>query len=149
MTATLLSLALLVSGYGEKDIVERIEKAGGSVGTPGENEPDVAPSRRTDLVVHLSPNATDADLGELCELRRLEALGLGGTRVTDTGLEMVSRLRNLERLSLNATEITDEGLLRLESLSNLRALYLFQCPKLTDDGVARLQRALPNCKIRR
>ena len=147
--ALLVLLAVAAVGRsGEKDIVERIEKAGGSVGAAGD-EPDVAPARRTGLVVHLRPNATDADLGELCELRRLEALGLAGTDVTDAGLETVSKLTGLERLSLNFTGVSDEGLRHLESLSDLRALYLFHCPNVTDEGVARLQKALPSCKIRR
>jgi hypothetical protein len=34
-------------------------------------------------------------------------------------------------------------------MTNLKGLFLDNCPNITDEGVARLQRALPNCTIRR
>jgi hypothetical protein len=140
MNATLLCLAMLVPGYGEKDILKRIEEGGGGV----ERQPDGAA-----LCVWPPSTSTDTDLGDLCELRRLTGLGLGGTQITDKGLRTVGSLRWLERLSLTATTVTDEGIRHLESMSNLRELHLRQCPNITDEGVARLQKTLPKCTIHR
>ncbi len=61
----------------------------------------------------------------------------------------MSNLRGLTWLGLSGTCITDKGLHHLESLSNLRRLVLTECPNITDEGVARLQKALPNCTIDR
>ncbi len=133
MNATLLCVALLVPGYGEEDIVKRISAAGGA-GHAG--------------CIQWS-TATDADLGELCELRSLERLDLDGSKVTDAGLRTLSNLRGLKLLSLAETAITDQGLRHLESMSQLRFLELDGCPQITDAGVARLQKALPMCKIDR
>ncbi len=140
MNATLLCVALLVPGYGEKDILKRIEDAGGGI----EQRPDGSA-----LCVWPPRTSTDAHLADLCELRRLTALGLGATQISDNSLRTVGRLHWLERLSINATTVTDAGIRHLESLSNLRELYLRECPNITDEGVARLRKALPNCKIYR
>ena len=80
----LLCVALLVPGYGEEDIVKWIRAAGGA-GHAG---------------CILWSRATDADLGELCELRSLERLALDGSKVTDAGLRTLSNLRGLKVLSL-------------------------------------------------
>jgi hypothetical protein len=76
MNATLLCLALLVPGYGEKDIVERIEDAGGAVGTFANGG----------LWIFMPVLATDADLGDLCEVRHLVVLNLGGQESNQQGL---------------------------------------------------------------
>ena len=53
---------------------------------------------------------------------------------------------NVISLSLIGTKITDAGLLRLKRLTKLQRLVL-DFTKVTDAGVADLQKALPNCKI--
>jgi hypothetical protein len=136
MNATLLCVALLVPGYGERDVIGRIFNAGGRVLLTGGGE-----------LVIMPETTTDADLGELCELRLLVSLRLSDTGVTDKGLQTVSNLRRLESLSLGKTAITDAGLRHLQSLSNLQRLILTGCPNITDEGVARLQKALPMCKV--
>ena len=57
-------------------------------------------------------------------LAKLERLYLGGNQVTDAGLEHLIEMKSLEYLDLANTNITDEG-------------------------VKKLQQALPNCVIRR
>jgi hypothetical protein len=135
MNATLLYVALLVPGYGEKDVVERIVEAGGLYTGGG--------------LLFMPEATTDGDLADLCELRHLKQLDLEGTQVTDNGLRTVSGLSRLEWLDIDATEITDKGLRHLEAMRNLRHLSVTQCPNITDTGVAELQRALPKCKIYR
>ncbi len=46
------------------------------------------------------------------------------------------------------TKVTDAGLVHLTGLTNLQTLN-FSFTKITDAGVAELQKALPNCKISR
>jgi hypothetical protein len=133
MNATLLCVALLVPGYGEKDVIERIRASGGAGNS----------------ICLKWPKGTDDDLGELCELRHLRTLDLRNSKVTDRGLRTVSALHWLLYLGLSGTGITDNGLRRLESLPNLKHLYLEDCPYITDEGVARLQKALPKCEIYR
>jgi hypothetical protein len=134
MNATLLCLAMLVPGYGEKDILKRIDAEGGTVYSGG-------------VLVELASNTTDADLRDLCELHRLVALNLSNTKVTDEGLRVVSGLRKLTVLELQGIRFTDVGLLHLETMSNLRRLDLRLCPNVTAEGVARLRKALQKCEI--
>jgi hypothetical protein len=136
MTPTMMCVALLVPAYGEKDIVKRIEDTGGGV----------SPDRARAL---LPDTTTDTDLDELCELRGLRYLYLRSPLITDRGFSTVAGLRGLIALGLRGTAITDTGLRHLESMSNLRLLNLEQCPNITDAGLSRLQKALPNCQILR
>jgi hypothetical protein len=140
MNATLLCVAILVPGYGEKDIVQRVMAAGGTV--------RATPDGRA-VCVALPQAAGDTDLVDLCELRHLDRLSLVETKVTDNGLRTASGWRGLSELCLFGTAISDEGLRHLEALKGLRVLNLQYCPRITDAGVAQLQKALPNCKIHR
>src|SRR5438876_851517 len=49
-------------------------------------------------------------------------------------------------VNLTGTKVTDTGLTELKHLKQLTYLYL-GITKVTDDGVADLQKALPGCKI--
>jgi hypothetical protein len=66
----------------------------------------------------------------------------------DTMLEPLAKLRELQWLDLRCTDTTDAGLEHLSGLRKLRGLSL-DYTKVTDAGVAKLQQALPNCKITR
>jgi hypothetical protein len=59
----------------------------------------------------------------------------------------MSRLQKLTALELGAPNVTDAGLKHLVGLKNLKSLYL--ADKISDDGLAKLQSALPGCTIRR
>ncbi len=58
---------------------------------------------------------SDACLGPLQKLGRLQILVLSGNRITDDGLAMVSRMSTLESLDLTATDVTDQGLVHLKA----------------------------------
>ncbi len=90
-----------------------------------------------------APGTTDAYLGELCELHHLVNLCLSDTQVTDNGLQDGGRTAGSRSLNLSGTAVSDKGLRHLESRSNLHYLDLTDCPNLTDEGVARLKKALP------
>jgi hypothetical protein len=100
------------------------------------------------LLLNACP-VTDAHLKEVARLHKLDALSLSHTRITDAGLEEVAGLGCLELLWLSGTSVTDEGLRHIERLSKLKLVDLSNCPGVTDAGVARLQKALPKCRIRR
>jgi hypothetical protein len=69
-------------------------------------------------------------------------------QVTDAGLANLKGLGELQTLDLTGTKVTDAGLVQLEGLGQLQYLYLHRSfTKVTAAGVAKLQRALPNCKI--
>jgi internalin A len=92
---------------------------------------------------------TDAGVKRLMRLRGLRGLSLCGTKVTDAGLREVGSLSDLKYLFLDGTAVTDATLRRLEGLHGLFSLSLHNCPNVTDEGVARLKKALPNCLIDR
>ena len=82
----------------------------------------------------------------LLETRRDKAIatikGLGGTFKVDENNAVV-------RVYFEGTKFTDSGLVqlkRLEGLTNLQLLWLRRT-KVTDEGVEKLQQALPKCKI--
>jgi hypothetical protein len=132
-----LCLALLVPGYGEKDIIKGIKDGGGGL---------IRECGKLTMVF-LPDTNTDAYLGDLCELRNLDGLDVSGTKITDNGLRLVSQLPGLKELRLSRTKITDKGLRHLESMKGLKELRLFECPDITPEGVARLKKALPGCNF--
>ena len=69
------------------------------------------------------------------------------TLVTDAVMVQLKGLAQVN-LDLQRTEITDAGLEHLNGLKQLRFLNLTDT-HVTDAGVAKLQQALPNCKIER
>ena len=87
----------------------------------------------------------DAGLKNLESLHSLSNLWLDKTSISDDGLKCLADL-NLGILSITETAITDGGLAHLYSHSTLQALELGGT-KVTAAGVAKLQAALPKCKI--
>jgi len=88
---------------------------------------------------------TDAGMLHLKGLTKLERLGLTNTQITDAGLVHLKGLTNLKWLYLDLTQGTDAGLVHLKDLTNLEKLWL--STQITDEGVRKIQEALPNCKI--
>jgi hypothetical protein len=89
---------------------------------------------------------TDAGLERLKAVKGLRRLHLSGTAVTDAGLAHLAGLKGLRHLYLGHTAIGDDGLEHLAGLPVLTGLQLHGT-KVTADGVAKLQKALPKCKI--
>lgn len=94
-------------------------------------------------------DVTAAGLKELTALKGLVALDLGSApQVADEGLKELAALKGLTSLSLrHVRRVTDAGLKELVTLEGLKELDLVGT-KVTDAGVADLQKALPNCKIK-
>ena len=68
--------------------------------------------------------------------------------IGDADLKGLACLKNLATLDLGDTEVTDARLKQLAVLKKLTSLTLI-CTKVTDAGVKELQKALPECKIKR
>ena len=88
---------------------------------------------------------TDKELKHLSGLTDLRHLDLSYTKITDKELKHLSGLTNLRTLNLGEIEITDKGLQYLSKLRNLEDLKLRA--EITDEGLKKLEAALPNCVI--
>ncbi len=73
-------------------------------------------------------------------------LDLRDTNITNVGLAQLRTMTQLKRLYLAGTYVNDEGLDHLFGLKQLVDLDLGG-PHVTPNGVARLQAALPGCRI--
>jgi hypothetical protein len=118
-----------------------IIKAGGEIGAGG------LPDGRMSFVVSFRGKRFTKDcLNPLRDLELTYGVDLAGTLVTDADLDALVGVEGLQELRLEGTTVTDAGLEALSRLENLRILHL-EKTHVTDIGVARLQTALPNCKI--
>jgi hypothetical protein len=66
--------------------------------------------------------------------------------ITDAEMEYVGRFSELTRIDLEGCAITDAGLQPLKELTKLELVRL-KNTKVTPEGIAELQRALPRCQI--
>ncbi|MBZ0187773.1 MAG: protein kinase [Candidatus Obscuribacterales bacterium] len=78
-------------------------------------------------------------------LSKLEELNLYGNNLTDKNIETISKLP-LIKLSLAANPITDKTLGKLAKCRSLKDLNLHKCKYVTESGIAKLQKSLPQCK---
>lgn len=114
---------------------------------------------------------TNEGLSHVAKVNSLQRLKLSCTEITDDGLKHLGRLKSLNRLVLAHNRmIKGEGFVYLRRLQGLRTLELEDVPindaclahieqqtslrrlilnrtLVTDAGVARLQAALPSCRI--
>ena len=78
--------------------------------------------------------------------RRIREVTFVLTQGNDTRLAYLKGLTNLESLWIWDLRPTNTGLEHLKELTCLKQLVLF-CTETTDEDVAKLQQALPNCEI--
>ena len=83
--------------------------------------------------LNLPERITDAGLGRLRGLKKLEWLSVGNTKVSDEGLRIVAGFDRLEWLGLGDTT-TDAGLTHLKGLKRLKGLGL-DCTAVSDAGL--------------
>ncbi len=89
----------------------------------------------------------DAGLPAVAALPKLEVLVLGNTLVTDAGLAALAKCPALKELHLPMTDVTDAGLASLASIRTLAKVAFDKQTKVTPQGIARLEKALPGCKV--
>ncbi len=92
---------------------------------------------------------TGGGLSVLARCPALSSVALSKTQVDDAGVEFLAALPGLRTLYLDGTPITDEALRRLESATALRYLRLGGNRAVTDEGIARLEEALPELRVTR
>src|SRR5262245_16646826 len=102
--AVAVLLAVAGARAGEKEIIERLEKAGADV-----NWGDGRGDKDALCVLFFGRTPTDTTLADLCELRRLRVLGLSRSDVTDAVMRTVGGLTGLTDLTLESTAVTDAG----------------------------------------
>jgi hypothetical protein len=149
---TVLTLAVVLAFAAavrpdEREVFKRLEIAGVTVHEGSAVAPEGWHMLRFGVLDFEGVEGTDVLLGEVCEARSIEGLFLRKSDLSDAGMSSISGLKWLQYLDLRSTGITDAGLRRLEGLKKLTTLRLETCPAITDEGVARLQKALPRCKI--
>jgi hypothetical protein len=93
-------------------------------------------------------NFSDAGLASLKDSTNLKQLcvGFSESRITDAGLAHLRNLKNLELLDLQHTGVTDAGLEHLKGLTKLKDMWVGQT-RITEEGKARLEAALPNLMV--
>jgi hypothetical protein len=105
------------------------------------------PLKRLKFLYLFKTDITDAGLAHLKELPRLEVLCLDQTLITDAGIKSLEALPRLEKLHVHSrAPLTDKS---IESLSKHVRLFELKVggPGFTEQGIARLREALPNCKV--
>ena len=90
--------------------------------------------------------ATGAGLTQLPSPEKLISLSLAQSRLTDAEIPHLARLTGLANLNLGQTAITDAAVDTLAALPSLKRLIVTQT-QLSENGVARLRKALPHCTI--
>jgi hypothetical protein len=65
---------------------------------------------------------------------------------TDDCLQHLSSMPRIEEVDLTGIEVSDAGLVHLARLKNLNTVLL-KNTKVTDEGVARLHKELPGCRV--
>ena len=67
--------------------------------------------------------------------------------LTDANLACLLPFDELQVIVLGNNSVTDAGLISLASLPNVVYVELFGNTNVTDDGIARFEKALPNCVV--
>lgn len=97
------------------------------------------------------PSVGDATISALMDALRdlgsIHSLTLSGSDVGNDSLRQIAMLDNVTRLYLRYAGVTGDGLGSLEAMTRLEELHIWGIEGMSSEGIARLQKALPNCKI--
>jgi serine/threonine protein kinase/tetratricopeptide (TPR) repeat protein len=99
-----------------------------------------------------SLDVSETSVQKLTPLKKMDSLRMfdgSRTRLDTDGMRVLGGLHNLETLFITRTGIQDSDLELLKDLHKLKNLGLEDCSHITESGVARLHRYLPNLKITR
>jgi hypothetical protein len=105
----------------------------------------------TMLSLSFCPKITDTGLAYVSRMKKLNWLHLAVCpQITDAGLPTLLAMTNLIALDLRGCPaITDRGLEHLAAKTNWQVIMLGGCPNVTVEAVERLQRALPNARVKK
>lgn len=93
--------------------------------------------------MNLSPKGAEC----LGGLTGLESIEFRAGQISDEFIDSVAGMKKMSTLNLSESSITDKQLAGLGTLKNLKLLRLEKCPNLTADGIARISKQLPECRI--
>jgi Leucine-rich repeat (LRR) protein len=91
---------------------------------------------------------TAAGMDSLKGLTDLVELNLDSCEINDDSLKNLEDLKRLESLNLASTPISDAGLEHLKGLTALRTLDLSNVSDVTEEGIQKLKKSLPECHIK-
>jgi Leucine-rich repeat (LRR) protein len=107
---------------------------------------DLSGSQRTDSGLW-SVLLTDGGLESVATLTELQELRIGGTSVSARGLEKLKGLSKLVELNLQRCKrVGDDSIPVLSTFGKLRVLDI-KDTAITEQGIAQLRKALPDCRI--
>lgn len=89
---------------------------------------------------------TDAGAANLKTMRELRRLSLRYTGIADKSAEHLAALPNLEIVHLTGAKMTDAAVEKLGQHPAMKEIYI-RWTQITNDGAARLAKALPNCAV--
>ncbi|MCA8989940.1 MAG: SUMF1/EgtB/PvdO family nonheme iron enzyme, partial [Planctomycetaceae bacterium] len=152
------------------DSLVQLEISGSDISTTGMKQ--VGKLKQIELLfLNLCKSLDDEGVSHLTELKHIYHLQLSSTPISNTGLLHLGEIPSLQRLYLNECQrISDEGIQHLVSLPRLKYLDLSGTPltdacipqlsqtqslrillidrtKITAEGAAKLQAALPKCVV--
>jgi hypothetical protein len=90
---------------------------------------------------------SDEDLRSISELTELKRLSLYGSTFDQAGLKDLASAGRLEALGIGDTAITDQALVWIAEIPSLRWLWIFECDKLTPDGVVKFRQVRPDVEV--
>ena len=89
----------------------------------------------------------NTDLKDLSKYPQLSSLGINRSpQVTDEGIRELAKIKQIKKLTLSGPWITDSTLGELGKLTHLEKISVYKS-KVTGDGYAKLQHALPGCNV--
>ena len=105
-------------------------------------------------------NLTEIELKRIGELKNVTLIDLSQSKITDSALKNFSNAKSLRYLSLEHTHVTDAGLENLHPLTEMQVLVLgntknvtpsmkLKPTPVTEAGVEKFRKALPECRIYR
>jgi hypothetical protein len=90
---------------------------------------------------------SDEDLRLFSELTELKRVSLYGSTFDQAGLKDLASAGRLEALGIGKTAITDQTLVWIAEIPSLRWLWIFECDKLTPDGVVKFRQVRPDVEV--
>ena len=134
LVATLMSFWLPY--YREQKVIQKIRDLGGKV------------EMETGGPEWLRQFVGNEELQNFEVFKRVFLVNLDDTPISNAGLATLCGLANPRILYLRGTDVSDAGVTYLSGLTTLGGLHL-RGTAVSDSGVERLQKALPDCVIRR
>jgi len=121
------------------------------ISSPGITASSITELQHSKSLKHLGFRRTvlgDDEVTSITKLKNIETLLLSYCSLDDKDLAQMKSMPNLHMLDVSGNNITDAGLRIIAGYPKLKELYIAQCPKVTRQGIADLQRMNGKCAVR-